>query len=285
MRRARRRWPTWMRPSIWCCSGCPTTALVGAAGGGRGDRARGRRCCSGPRTGCARRSPRSRPMQGWRCAARAAWASSTTRCGVRALGYLEPDPLPSGGISLITHSGSAFSTLLRARRGFGFRLAVSSGQELVTDTADYVDYALDDPDTRIIALLMETPRAVPAAAAGAAARRRPGRAGGDPDRRRITARQGHGGRTLGCARRRSAPHGTRSARPPAPCTSATWPSSPTRSNCSRRQGDPAAAASRRCTIRAPNARWSPTSPTTWVSSSPIWPTTRWPRSARCSTTD
>jgi acyl-CoA synthetase (NDP forming) len=81
--------------------------------------------------------------------------------GVRALGYLEPDPLPPGGISLVTHSGSAFSTLLRARRGFGFRLAVSSGQELVTDAADYVDYALGDPETRTIALLMETPRAVP----------------------------------------------------------------------------------------------------------------------------
>ena len=81
--------------------------------------------------------------------------------GVRALGYLEPDPLPAGGISLITHSGSAFSTLLRARRGFGFRLAVSSGQELVTDTADYVEYALDDPETDIIALMMETPRSVP----------------------------------------------------------------------------------------------------------------------------
>ena len=81
--------------------------------------------------------------------------------GVRALGYLEPDPLPDGGVSLVTHSGSAFSTLLRARRGFGFRLAVSSGQELVTDTADYVDYALDDPETRIIGLLLETPRAVP----------------------------------------------------------------------------------------------------------------------------
>jgi acetate---CoA ligase (ADP-forming) len=81
--------------------------------------------------------------------------------GVRALGYLEPDPLPAGGISLVTHSGSAFSTLLRARRGFGFRLAVSSGQELVTDTADYVDYALHDPETRIIGLLMETPRSVP----------------------------------------------------------------------------------------------------------------------------
>jgi acyl-CoA synthetase (NDP forming) len=80
--------------------------------------------------------------------------------GVRALGYLEPDPLAHGSISLVTHSGSAFSTLLRANRGFGFRLAVSSGQELVTDTADYVEYALDDPDTAIIALLMETPRSV-----------------------------------------------------------------------------------------------------------------------------
>ncbi len=78
--------------------------------------------------------------------------------GVRALGYLEPDPLPPGGISLVTHSGSAFSTMLRTRRGFGFRLAVSSGQELVTDTADYVEYALDDPQTAVLGLMMETPR-------------------------------------------------------------------------------------------------------------------------------
>lgn len=81
--------------------------------------------------------------------------------GLRALGYLEPEVLPAGGVSLITHSGSAFSTLLRSRRGFGFRLAVSSGQELVTDTADYVDYALDDPGTTVLALLLETPRAMP----------------------------------------------------------------------------------------------------------------------------
>jgi acetate---CoA ligase (ADP-forming) len=81
--------------------------------------------------------------------------------GLRALGYLEPEPLPAGGVSLVTHSGSAFSTLLRARRGFGYRLAVSSGQELVTDTADYVDYALGDPETKLVALMMESPRAVP----------------------------------------------------------------------------------------------------------------------------
>lgn len=81
--------------------------------------------------------------------------------GVRVLGYLEPHPLQGGSVSLVTHSGSAFSTLLRASRGFGYRLAVSSGQELVTDTADYVDYALRDPGTEVIALLLETPRAVP----------------------------------------------------------------------------------------------------------------------------
>ena len=35
-----------------------------------------------------------------------------------------------------------------ARRGFGYPLAVSSGQELVTDAADYLDYTLADDGTR-----------------------------------------------------------------------------------------------------------------------------------------
>lgn len=84
-----------------------------------------------------------------------------TMTGLRALGYLEPEAIPTGGVSLVTHSGSAFSTLLRSRRGFGFRLAVSSGQELVTNTADYVEYALDHDDTEVLALLLETPREAP----------------------------------------------------------------------------------------------------------------------------
>lgn len=78
--------------------------------------------------------------------------------GLRAVGYLEPHPLPSGPIALVTHSGSAFSALLRADRRLGWTLAVSSGQELVTTTADYLDYALDAPDTRVVALLLETLR-------------------------------------------------------------------------------------------------------------------------------
>jgi acyl-CoA synthetase (NDP forming) len=78
--------------------------------------------------------------------------------GLRAVGYVEPDPVPAGSVALITHSGSVFSTLLRARRGFGFSLAVSSGQELVTPAAVYARYALGLPETRVLALVLEAIR-------------------------------------------------------------------------------------------------------------------------------
>ena len=70
--------------------------------------------------------------------------------GLRAIGYVEPDPLPAGPVALVTHSGSVFSALLRTRRGFGFSLAVSSGQELVTTAADYARYALELAETRVL---------------------------------------------------------------------------------------------------------------------------------------
>jgi acetate---CoA ligase (ADP-forming) len=78
--------------------------------------------------------------------------------GLRAIGYLEPDPLPAGTVALVTHSGSVFSALLRARRGFGFSLAVSSGQELITTAAAYARYALQLSETRVLALVLETIR-------------------------------------------------------------------------------------------------------------------------------
>ena len=77
--------------------------------------------------------------------------------GLRAVGYIEPDLHP-GPVALVTHSGSVFSALLRARRGFGFSLAVSSGQELVTTAADYARYALGLPETRVLALVLEAIR-------------------------------------------------------------------------------------------------------------------------------
>ncbi len=78
--------------------------------------------------------------------------------GLRAIGYTEPDPLPAGPVALVTHSGSVFSALLRARRGIGFTLAVSSGQELVTAAPAYLEYALDLPDTRVLGLVLEAIR-------------------------------------------------------------------------------------------------------------------------------
>ena len=91
--------------------------------------------------------------------------------GLRAIGYLEPDPLPEGPVAFISHSGSAFSALLRSQRRLGFTLAVSSGQELVTSSASYLDYALGLAGTGIVAMLLETlrePEAFRAALARAA---------------------------------------------------------------------------------------------------------------------
>ena len=78
--------------------------------------------------------------------------------GVRAIGYLERDPLPAGPIALVTHSGSVFSAMLRTHRRLEYSLAVSSGQELVTTTADYLAYALSLPETRVVGLVLETMR-------------------------------------------------------------------------------------------------------------------------------
>ncbi len=78
--------------------------------------------------------------------------------GLRAVGYLEPDPLPAGPVALITHSGSVFSALLRTRRALGFTVAVSSGQELVTTAAQFAEYALSLPETRVLALVLEAMR-------------------------------------------------------------------------------------------------------------------------------
>jgi acyl-CoA synthetase (NDP forming) len=78
--------------------------------------------------------------------------------GLRAMGYVEPDPIPAGPVALVTHSGSVFSALLRTRRAFGFTLAVSSGQELVTAAPAYLEYALAQPETKVLALVLEAIR-------------------------------------------------------------------------------------------------------------------------------
>ncbi len=78
--------------------------------------------------------------------------------GLLAVGYLLPDPVPAGPVALITHSGSVFTAMLNARRGFGYTLVVSPGQELVTGAPAYARYALGLEETRVLALVLEAMR-------------------------------------------------------------------------------------------------------------------------------
>ena len=77
---------------------------------------------------------------------------------LRATGFATPDHIRRGPVAFISHSGSAFAALAFNDRGIGFNLLVSSGQELMTDLADYMVYALGLASTRVIALLIETVR-------------------------------------------------------------------------------------------------------------------------------
>ncbi|NEY91798.1 acetate--CoA ligase family protein [Tabrizicola oligotrophica] len=77
---------------------------------------------------------------------------------LRAFSAFHPDPIELGGLTYIAQSGSLLQALLFNDERLKFNLAVSTGQELVTSAADFMDYALDQPSTRVIALVLETIR-------------------------------------------------------------------------------------------------------------------------------
>ena len=77
---------------------------------------------------------------------------------VRALGFYEPKDAPVGGVTFLSHSGSAFSAMIHNDRGLGLNLAVSAGQEFVTTVADYLHYALGLESTEVAGLFIETVR-------------------------------------------------------------------------------------------------------------------------------
>lgn len=76
----------------------------------------------------------------------------------RTLPFHRPYELHEGGVTLVAQSGSVLTALLWNNQKLRFNLAVSPGQELVTSTAAYVDYALDQDSTRVIALFLESIR-------------------------------------------------------------------------------------------------------------------------------
>jgi acyl-CoA synthetase (NDP forming) len=77
---------------------------------------------------------------------------------VRALGFYEPKDAPVGGVTFLSHSGSAFSAMIHNDRALGLNLAVSAGQEFVTTVADYLRYALGLESTKAVGLFIETVR-------------------------------------------------------------------------------------------------------------------------------
>lgn len=78
--------------------------------------------------------------------------------GLRVTGYSTELPMKPGGVAFITQSGSAFSALAYGDQRLKFGICVSSGRELTTTTADYLDWALDQPATTVVGLFLETAR-------------------------------------------------------------------------------------------------------------------------------
>ena len=91
-------------------------------------------------------------------------------CGANGMGFYNPGidlhagifprsiEIPRGGISYIAQSGSAFAALCHNGCRLGFNLCVSTGNEMVTGVADYMDWSLEQADTRAIGLFLEAVR-------------------------------------------------------------------------------------------------------------------------------
>ena len=73
---------------------------------------------------------------------------------------LEMESLPRGAASVVSQSGTIIGTLLSrgAARGLGFAKLVSVGNEADLGVGELVDMLVDDADTRVILLFLETIR-------------------------------------------------------------------------------------------------------------------------------
>lgn len=64
----------------------------------------------------------------------------------------------AGGVTFLSHSGSALCSLVDAEARIDYNYVVSPGQELILSLADYMDFALEQPSTKVVAIFMETAR-------------------------------------------------------------------------------------------------------------------------------
>jgi len=63
-----------------------------------------------------------------------------------------------GNVTLISHSGSGMAGIVDCEERIDFNLAISTGQELSVTMDQYMDYALEQAETRVIGLFMEAAR-------------------------------------------------------------------------------------------------------------------------------
>lgn len=89
-----------------------------------------------------------------------------------------PSPMIRGTLAIVSQSGAtaALMAFFAAQQGIGFSHLVSTGNEVDVDIAAVVDYLVDDPDTRAIALFVEAvrhPQLLAAAAERAHAAKKP----------------------------------------------------------------------------------------------------------------
>jgi len=92
-------------------------------------------------------------------------------CGPNCMGVLSPHDRSTtylqelrdsaglaGNVGIVSQSGAICISLLTDIRRFGFSHVVSSGNEAVLVMADYLEYLIDDPKTRVIGGFIETVR-------------------------------------------------------------------------------------------------------------------------------
>jgi acyl-CoA synthetase (NDP forming) len=72
--------------------------------------------------------------------------------------YARCEPHPPGNVAFISHSGAIFLSIAGSEPRMQYNLAVSAGQELNVNAADYLDYMVDMPSTKAVAMIIETVR-------------------------------------------------------------------------------------------------------------------------------
>ncbi len=80
------------------------------------------------------------------------------RDSVLACGFATRSHRKQGNVTYISQSGSGMAGILDVDERIDFNFAVSTGQELIVSAEDYLDYALDQPETRVVGFFMETSR-------------------------------------------------------------------------------------------------------------------------------